>query len=137
MDFLDILEGHYYKTHTGRYYEKLPEAITYATTVEALYELEGGMDFDYEYINPTEWRYKQLISNLTQSDAADAAIKTCEAIDWRVKGFILLDTGRVCQIISVQEDVSAASREAARYMPLPVGTEYVMRLVEVDTTNWS
>jgi hypothetical protein len=136
MDFLDILEGRYYKTHTGRYYEKLPEAITYASTVEALYELEGGIDFDYEYINPTEWRYKQIINNLSDSTAADAAIKTCEAINFKVKGYIMLDTNRICQIISIQEDVAAAQREAARLMPLPIGTEYIIRMVEVDSTLW-
>lgn len=132
MDFLDILEGRYYKTHTGRYFERLPGTVAYPTTIEQIYAIEEGQDFDYEVVDPTAWRYKQIISNLADTTAADATIKTCEALSWQVKGYVVLDTGRLMLITQVIEDVSAAEREAARLMPIPVGTEYILRLMEVE-----
>ena len=132
MDFLDILEGRYYKTHTGRYFERLPGTVTYPTSIEQIYNLVEGQDFDYDIVDPAAWRYKQIIGNLEDSTAADATIKSCEALEWKVKGYVVLDTGRLMLITQVIEDVGAAQREAARLMPIPVGTEYVLRLVEVE-----
>lgn len=132
MDFLDIMEGKYAKTHTGRYFERLPDTVTYPATIEDIYNLSEGQDFDYEVVDPTAWRYKTLISNLEDTQAADATIKTCEALVWKVKKHVVLDTGRLMLIISVTEDVSAVEREAARLMPVPIGTEYILRLIEVE-----
>lgn len=130
MDFIDIIEGRYYKTHTGRYYPVLPKLFT--GTLSDLYNSDTGIDFDYEPVDPTAWRYRNIINNLSDKQSADATIKTCEADEWKVGAHVLLDNGRLCMILSVSEDVQAASREAARLMPIPPGTEWVIRLVEVD-----
>ena len=132
MDLLDILKGKYYQTHTGRYFSKLPEPIMLITSVDDLYDLSEGIDLDYEYVDPTSYRYKTLLNNLNDNETASATIKTKTELPYRVNGYIALDNGRLCSIISVTEDVSAAPREAARLMPIPQGTEYVIRLLEVD-----
>ena len=133
MDFLDICMGKYFQTHTGRYFEHLPQVLPDGIqSDEDLYKLESSRDLDYEYVDPTEWHYKTLLTNLTESEMASATIKTNTDLKFKVKSFVLLDSGRLCQILSVTEDTAAAQREAARLMPIPVGTEYVIRLLEVE-----
>lgn len=131
MDILDILEGKYYKTHSGTYYKKLPETARFDTP-ESLYKSEVGVWFDYEIIDPSSWQYRNLLGNLIERDASFTTIKTCEALDFRAGEFIVADTCKLYQIYSVTEDTSAASREAARLLPIPIGTEYLLRLVEVE-----
>ena len=65
MDLLDILEGKYYQTHTGRYFRKLPEPLLLVKTGADLYNIEEGVDLDYEYVDPTSYRYKTLLNNVS------------------------------------------------------------------------
>ena len=134
MDFLDICRGRYYQTHTGRYFESLPHNTKTTNNTDLLYEIDetAARDVDYEYVDPTEWHYKQLLSNLTESEMASATIKTSEPLRCKPRSYFLLDNGRLCQMLSVTEDTQAAQREAARLLPVPVGTEYVIRLIEVE-----
>lgn len=134
MDVLDILAGHYYQTHSARYFNRLPESISYAATIEDMYKQTEaiGIDIDFEFVDPTSWRYKTLVSNMSDSNAADATIKTKDGEGMRVKGYILLDNGRLMQIISITEDTAAVQREAARIFAVPPGTDYVIRLVEIE-----
>lgn len=132
MDFLDVCTGKYYQYHTGVYYVTLPNPINEITSPSDLFGFDEGAFFDYEYVDPTEWRYKQLLSNLTEHTMASATIKTKEPIKFNPKGYILLDNGRLCQMLSVTEDTNSANREAAILMPVPPGTDYVIRLVEIE-----
>lgn len=132
MDFLDLSKGKYYQYHTGKFFLRLPEAITNITKLADLYDLDEGACFDYEYVDPTEWRYKQLLGNVSESKMAIATIKTKEPLPFKPKAYILLDNGRLCQMLSIVEDTAAANREAAILMPIPVGTEYILRLVEIE-----
>ena len=133
MDFLDICRGKFFQTHTGRFYEHLPTILSDGVKdTEDLYRIVSGIDVDYEYVDPTEWHYKTLLSNLTETKAASATIKTTEPLKYNPRAFFLLDNGRLCQMLSVTEDTAAAQREAARLMPVPIGTEYVIRLLEIE-----
>ena len=133
MDFLDICNGRYNQTHTGRYFKQLPHNA-YVPDGEGIYDIDAttAVDVDYEYVDPTSWHYKTLLSNLIETEAANATIKTREPIKYSAKSYFLLDNGRLCRILSVTEDTASAQREAARLLPIPVGTEYVIRLVEVE-----
>lgn len=91
-----------------------------------------GIDFDFEFVDPTQWRYKQLLQNLTDDNMASATIKTNTPLEYKPKSYIMLDNGRLCQMLSITEDTNAASREAALLFPVPVGTEYVIRLIEIE-----
>ena len=128
MDYLDIATGKFFQTFTGVYFEEMPEAILNTTDLEQLYRHSAGTPFDYEYISPTEYRYRNLIGNLAETEAADATVKTVCPLPSRVGSYVLLMDGRLCTVISVTQDASAASREAARMMPLPPGTEFILRL---------
>lgn len=132
MDFLDILNGRYDSTHAGRYFERLPSTVAYPSTIEEVYALEEGQDFDYEIVDPMTSRYKMLISNLSDSEAADETIKTRDERAYEAKKHILLDDGRLMMITSVVVDATAAQKEAARLMAVPIGTEYILRLIEVE-----
>lgn len=131
MDILDIYEGRYYKTHSGTYYQRLPAPTLYTTALD-LYNLEAGTFFDYEVVDPASWEYRNLIGNLVETEAVSTTIKTCEQLEFKPNEFIVLDTGKLFKIYSITEDTSAASREAARLLPIPIGTEYVLRLIEIE-----
>ena len=132
MDALDIFAGRFNTTHTGRYFERLPDTVASPTTVKELYALEEGRDFDYEIVNPEERQYKMLISNLSDSDGATETIKSLYCLPWKNKAFVLTDDGVLYSIISIIKDTSSAENEAARFMPVPVGTEYILRLIEIE-----
>ena len=125
MDFLDIMQGRLFNTYAGKYYEKLPDA-----TLDE--EQDAAFQFDYEYIDMTSKTYKHLISNLTECDGVTSAIKTNEQLKWRVGGFVILTDGRLCTIVSVNEDRTNASQEAGRLLAIPLGTEYILRLTEYE-----
>ena len=134
MDILDIYTGRYYQTHSARYFNHLPESISYGATLEDICKMTDaiGSDIDFEFVDPTSWRYKTLVSNMSDSNAADATIKTKDGEGMRVKGYLLLDNGRLMQIISITEDTAAGQREAARIFAVPPGSDYVVRLVEIE-----
>ena len=131
MDILDIYNGRYYNTYLGTYYKKLPSPTLY-TSIEDLYNLETGIFIDYEILDPASREYRTIISNLIDTDTMNVAIKTRDIEDYRAGEFIVLEDGNLYKILSVTEDTSAASREAARLFPVPLGTEYILRLLEIE-----
>lgn len=131
MDILDIYNGRYYNTYSGTYYKRLPSPTLY-TSIDDLYNLEAGVFIDYEILDPASREYRTIISNLIDTDTMNVAIKTRDIEDYRSGEFIVLEDGRLYKIISVTEDTSAASREAARLFPVPLGTEYILRLLEIE-----
>lgn len=130
MDYLDLMLGKYYQTMTGKYFEDIPIGHTLRTEDGAADSRSVGIPFDYETVNPAEWHYKNLLSNLVEKEAATLTVKTREAIGFRVGSYVLTMDGRLCEITSVTEDVRGAGIEAMRLMPLPLGTEYILRLTE-------
>ena len=121
MDYLDILNGKYYQTYDGSYYKRLPRAGE---------QTEAPIAFSYEHIDPTEWRYKQLLQGLNETAAATASIKTRENHDYQVGKWVVLQDGKLYTILSCSLDMNAASREAARLLQIPIGAEYILRLAE-------
>lgn len=139
MDFLDLCKGKFYQLHAGMYYESLPAPIDYNdhnAVSQALENASEGMYFDYEFIDPTSWPYKQIIPNLSDDIHATATIKTNDALNFKDRYYIKLDNGRLCQITSIVEDTRAAQREALTLFPVPIGTEYILTLVEISNV-WS
>lgn len=123
MDFIDIQEGRFNQTYTGKYYALLPYLVEQAPAAAL---------FDYEYVDTDSRSYRQILQNVTTTEAADVTIKTREQLSFKPGQHISLEDGRLFAIISVSVDRSSASKEAARLSPLPVGSEIILRLVEVD-----
>lgn len=132
MDFLDIAMGHYNQTHTGKYYEEIPDVFYKTIGFDSTEYQIPAIPFDYEYVDNTTWAYKQLISNLTELNGAVTSIKTREQLKWKVGSFVALMDGRLCVIKSVSQDRNAANKESARLLPIPLGTEYILHLVEYE-----
>lgn len=128
MDVLDIFQGRYYQLNPANYYDTLPVPQLIAQDPS---EIPVPEPIDFEWVDTREWQYRALIGNLIDRDSANATIKTRDAIDYKVGGYITIN-GRLYTISSVTEDVSASSREARAIMMLPLGTEYVLRLVEIE-----
>ena len=131
MDYLDLMQGKFYQLETGKYYKRLPKATTPGSG-----EMQDpdtvGIPFDYETLDPTEWHYKQLLQNIIDAQGATVTIKTKSALEWRNNGYIVAMSGNLYRIISVTEDVRAATPEARALFAMPVGTDFVIRLIEVD-----
>lgn len=132
MDYLDLMQGKYFQLQSGKYYKRLPTAVMPAAESAPQDPDTVGIPFDYETLDPTEWHYKQLLQNIIDAQGATLTIKTKSALDWRNNGYIAAMSGNLYRIISVTEDVRAASSEARALFAVPVGTEFVIRLVEID-----
>lgn len=128
MDFLDVITGKFFQTFSGRYYPSLPRVGVVASQEDAE-SVVDARHFDYEEIDPESYSYRQLLQNLIDKDGAEMTIKTTAAHDWRIGGYVALDDGKLYTILSMTRDTRAASKQAAELMPIPVGTEYVIRLV--------
>lgn len=131
MDYLDIITGRFMQTFVGRYYPRLPRAEL-VSTQEAAYNSVAAEYFDYEFIDPESYSYRQLLQNVVDKDGADTTVKSRTALAFRVGGYVLLANGNAYSVTSVSVDTRAASREAARLLPIPAGTEYVLRLTRVE-----
>ena len=123
MDFIDIQEGKFNQTYTGKFYELIPYLSEKAPS---------AVLFDYEYIDSETKAYKHILQNVTDDEAADLAIKTREQLPFKARQHVSIADGRLFAIISVSIERSSASREAARLSPLPLGSEIVLRLIEVE-----
>ena len=123
MDFIDIQEGRFNQTYTGKYYALIPYLVEKAPP---------AVLFDYEYVDKETRAYKHILQNVTDDEAADLTIKTREQIPFKARQHVSLEDGRLFAIISVGIDRSSASKEAARLSPLPLGSDIILRLVEVE-----
>ena len=127
MNFLDILAGRAAQTYTGaRYYKTLPTA-TYPTEEGAesssLYEV-----FEYEYVDLTQRRFAKIFGNVVTTEAAQTGIMTKANIDFEPNAYVALRDGHLYQITEVGEDARNVSKEAARILLSPIGTEKILRL---------
>lgn len=118
---MDIMAPRAEQVCVGKYYENYPKTPEIA-----------GERFEYEYIDPTSWRFKNLFSNVTANESTTAAIKTKINLKWKVDGFVRLQDGRFYAIVAVAQDFNAAPKQAFRYFGNPAGVEFVIRLVEKD-----
>ena len=128
MDFLDVMTGRFSQTFTGRYYPSLPPVGTVKNINDATATVDPRY-FDYEVIDPESYSYRQLLQNLIDKDGAELTIKTNAAHDYRIGGYVALPNGELYTILSKTRDTRNASKQAAVVLPIPAGTEYILRLV--------
>lgn len=123
MDFIDIQEGRFNETYTGRYYALIPYLVETAAP---------AVIFDFEFVDTDNRAYRTILQNVTTDEAADVVIKTREQLPFKARQHVSLEDGRLFTIISVSIDRSTVSKEAAKLYPLPIGSELILRLVEID-----
>lgn len=134
MDYLDFLNGTGTQTYKGIYFKKTyaPLGIDQAPTA---YADQKPVLFFYEPIDETR-QYKQPTENLVDRKAIDATIKTKNRIfnflSSKLEGFVLLQDGNFYEILSSGIDRKGVSKQAAEYIPVPVGADFIVRLAKID-----
>lgn len=121
IDFLTILQGNYMNTLLGTYYPT---------------QQDPGAPFDYEIIDGKTVDF-ETAQNLSVSQFGTTTIKSNDPF-WHdimrlnQKGYVALQTGGLYEITQIREDTGKTSKQAFRTQTIPLGIEYVIRLVEVD-----
>lgn len=117
-DALDILNPHSRFTATGTYYKEMPESADI-----------GGISFHYEYVDPASRDYRRLFGNFQSFEAGELAIRTNARLPFKANQRVVLASGLMYIIVGVQEDFSRAPKQAMRIAGIPVGVEYIIRMV--------
>lgn len=119
-DALDILLPRERFTAEGKYWEGRPEIK------------EGGALFNYEYVDPLSKTYRRLFGNIQSFDARETAIRTNDLLPFKVGAFVMTSEGTLFTIVQAAKDFQSASKQALRLLGTPLGTEYVLRLVNAE-----
>lgn len=119
FDLLSLLQGKGDKTLTGSYYSRVP--------IDTKTVSQG---FEYELIEPRSRQYQMLTSNL-KVDGNVVVIKTYDANEWIINGYVVLQDGKLYTIESIRDDISNTSKEAFRLEKDIANIDYIVRLYEV------
>lgn len=120
-DILDIMNPKQQFTLTGKYFSERPDGPD-----------AGGEEFNYEYVDPYTKTWRTLFANI-QAGAGETAIRTDDQLEFKEgKGMVILQDGTAYLIEQKRTDYSSAPKQAFRVLPVPIGTEYVLRLVAVE-----
>ncbi|AWW06100.1 MAG: hypothetical protein [Caudoviricetes sp.] len=120
-DILDILNPHTQFTLSGTYYPERPDGPDV-----------GGQQFNYEYVDPTTHTWRTLFGNI-QVSAGETAIRTDDQLSFKEgKGLVNLQDGSWYTIEQKATDYQSAPKQAFRVLPVPVGTQFVLRLVATE-----
>lgn len=120
FDILDLLAPRAQFSLTGKYYEERPDSPDI-----------GAQEFNYEYVDPFSQSYRRLFANI-QGSGGETAIRTNDQLNYKINGIIITQDGRAFKIIQCETDYQSVPKQAFRYLPVPVGTEFVLRLVKMD-----
>ena len=105
-------------TARGSYYKHEPNDLT-----------EGAQPFNYEYIDPLSKTFRRLYGNYQSFSAGELAIRTRDRLEWKVNAFVETSDGAMYVITDIQQDFSSAPKQAFRIAGMPVGVEWVLRLM--------
>lgn len=115
---LDIVAPRAQYTARGSYYKREPNDLT-----------EGAQPFAYEYLDPLSKTFRRLYGNYQSFTAGELAIRTRDRLEWKVNAFVVTSDGAMYVITDIQQDFSSAPKQAFRITGMPVGVEWVLRLV--------
>ena len=120
-DILDLLNPRTQFTLSGTYYPERPDGPDV-----------GGQQFNYDYVDPSTKTWRTLFGNI-QVSAGETAIRTDDQLSFKTgKGIVRLQDGSWYTIEQKATDYQAAPKQAFRVLPIPVGTQYVLRLTALD-----
>ena len=120
-DALDILNPKERFSGDGTYWDNRPDSTD-----------EGGKKFSFEYVSPHSKSYRVAFGNMQNFENGETAIRSNDEVGFKNGGFIMLQSGQLYTIIEVSTDYQAASKEALRFLGVPLGTEYLVRMVSVE-----
>ena len=120
-DALDILNPRSRFTAEGTFWTERPDSL-----------IEGGQKFNYEYVDPFSKTYRRLYGNIQSFNTGETAIRTNDLLPFKVGAFVMTAEGTLFAITQAAKDFQSASKQALRLLGTPLGTEYVLRLVNVE-----
>lgn len=123
-DSLDLFTPRSRFTATGKYWSERPDSAD-----------EGGMGFNYEYVDAASRTYRRLFGNMQSFEAGEVAIRTNDLLPFGNKGYFMTADGDLYRIVEVQKDFQAAPKQALRMLGTPLGTQYVIRAVR-ESNAW-
>lgn len=85
----------------------------------------------YRYMSQRETSYRTMTQNLVNADSVSATIRTRDELPFLVGGYIRLQSGELCKILSVTQDMSE-NKPGAQYLPVPVGVATILQLIQVN-----
>jgi hypothetical protein len=121
MDYLDLLAVSDEEVLSGTYYKRRPKTIN-----------DTGDEFHYDIVNDHDENYSKLLDSIETTKAIQT-IKTNDDCGFKVKGYVVTQTGELWQITGfVKRLVKPENKQALRLLKETIETEYVIRLMEVD-----
>ena len=123
IDLLDILAGRASETNPATYYaDRLSIDL-------------DGVPFDYEILDPMSYQLRNLFGDITDRTGKMIALKTRDAIDFRVGGYVVTEDDSLYTVDAVTVDTSASNKQVMRFIPVPLETVRIVRLMEVEHLN--
>lgn len=120
-DSLDLFTPRSRFTATGKFWTERPDSAD-----------KGGTPFNYEYVDTSTRAYRRLYANYQSFEAGEVAIRTNDLLPWNAKGYFMTAEGALYRILDVQKDYQAAPKQVMRLLGTPLGTEFVIRAVNVE-----
>ena len=121
MDFLDLLAVSDDEVLSGTYYNRRPK-----TTEDV------GVDFKYDIVDEKNESYSKVLDAI-ETVKSIQTIKTNDECGFKIKGYVVTQTGEMWQITSiVKRLIKPENKQALRVLKKTIETEYVLRLIEVE-----
>ena len=121
-DALDILNPRERFSAEGTYWDSRPDSAAQG----------GSKKFNYEFVSPYSRTYRVACGNMQTFEAGETTVRTNDDVGFKNGGYIMLQNGQLYTILQVATDFQAASKQALRFLGVPLGTEYVIRMVTVE-----
>lgn len=121
VDALDILNPREKFSAEGTYWDSRPDSVAQS----------GSKKFNYEFVSPYSKSYRVAFGNMQNFEAGETAIRTNDDVGYKNGGFVMLQDGKLYTIIQITTDYQAASKQALRFLGVPLGTEFILRMVNV------
>lgn len=122
-DALDILNPRERFSAEGTYWEGNPENIS-----------EGAKKFSFEYVSPFSKAYRVAFGAMQNFNAGETSIRSNDDVGFTNGGYVMLQNGQKYVVLQVSTDFQSASKQALRFLGVPLGTEYLLRMVNVQNT---
>lgn len=121
-DALDILNPRERFSAEGTYWDTRPDSAAQG----------GSKKFNYEFVSPYSKTYRVAFGNMQTFEAGETTVRTNDDVGFQNGGFVMLQNGQLYTILQVATDFQAASKQALRFLGVPLGTEYILRMVNVE-----
>lgn len=126
-DALDILNPRERFSAEGTYWDERPDSA----------DQGGSKKFNYEFVSPYSKTYRVAFGAMQNFEAGETTVRTNDDVGFKNGGFVMLQNGQLYTVLQVATDFQAASKQALRFLGVPLGTEYVIRMVSVDNPWWA